>query len=106
MRFIAGLDVEHRPRLLEILQSLHRDRKPRILLALRSHDPIPDWISHVVLVRGNKAIAGLKDQVLHDFEPATLSRSTPSDTKQTVQGEVLIEMKHVNVQYGPRTVRV
>lgn len=105
---LTGLDVKNRPTLLELLRSLHSTRSPRIVIGLRTQDPVPDWITHVALVRGGKIITGLKEEVLSNAKNVVIEQSRASIAKASVataaQGKLLVEMKNVNVKYGPRTV--
>lgn len=100
--------MKNRPTLLELLRSLHSTRSPRIVIGLRTQDPVPDWITHVALVRGGKIITGLKEEVLSNAKNVVIEQSRASIAKASVataaQGKLLVEMKNVNVKYGPRTV--
>jgi hypothetical protein len=108
MCYPAGLDVQNRPTLLELLHSLHAARNPRVIIGLRTQDPVPDWITHVAFVRGGKAITGPKEEVLSTVTHDDMEKSKASTGKAFVatapQGKLLVEMKNVNVKYGPRTV--
>lgn len=44
----VGLDPSTMTTLLPLLHSLAEARSPRLLLALRPQDPLPDWITHLV----------------------------------------------------------
>ncbi|KAF8058664.1 P-loop containing nucleoside triphosphate hydrolase protein [Lyophyllum atratum] len=110
---LTGLDVQNRPKLLEVLRALHSARAPRVILGLRTQDPVPEWITHVALVKGGKVATGPKDAVL----PALEHRDTEvgGDAAMTSlvgqargegqgRGELLVDMQGVNVRYGPRTI--
>jgi ABC-type molybdenum transport system ATPase subunit/photorepair protein PhrA len=61
-----GLDP---PTLLTLSPMLHRlaeANAPRLVLSLRSQDPIPDWITHLIYLKGSCKIAfsGPKEDVL------------------------------------------
>ncbi|KAL1744197.1 P-loop containing nucleoside triphosphate hydrolase protein [Schizophyllum fasciatum] len=101
---LTGLDVQSRPRLLRTLKELHESRAPHILLGLRTHDEIPDWISHLALVRGDRVIVGDKKHVLAD-EAAHQARSAKEPAARIAPaGEILVDMKGVGVKYGDRAV--
>lgn len=110
----AGLDVHHRPRLVYLLHSLHKMSAPRIIMSLRIQDPVPDWISHVALVRsGGKVSTGPKALVLQELEGHIKSHHpelqvnppiTPWSDSSKVQRAVLVDLKGVNVSYHGRHV--
>lgn len=102
--FLAGLDVQSRPALLELLRSLHSTRAPRIIIGLRTQDPIPDWITHVAFVQGGSVIAGPKDTILTAVKNHNKIPTDKAPTATAPRGKLLVEMKNVNVKYGPRTV--
>jgi hypothetical protein len=107
MLYPAGLDVQNRPTLLELLRSLHSVRNPRVIIGLRTQDPVPDWITHVAFVRGGTVTTGLKDEVLSTVtkdDMAKAKTTSRSSITTAPQGKLLVEMKNVNVKYGPRTV--
>jgi ABC-type molybdenum transport system ATPase subunit/photorepair protein PhrA len=62
----VGLDPPTLVTLSPMLRELAYKSSPRLLLALRPQDPIPDWITHLVILGSNHTIAlmGLKDDVL------------------------------------------
>ena len=109
IRFISGgLDVKSRPTLASLLHSLHISRNPRIILGLRSQDPMPDWISHVALVNEGRVTTGRKEVVLAVETAATVAKASSKDTipktGQSVAGKVLVDLKNVKVIYGERKV--
>ncbi len=103
---VAGLDVQNRPNLLNLLHSLHQSRSPRVILGLRAHDPVPDWITHVALLRGRKVVTGPKDIILREealrSKHATATTATQIVTNET--GVVVADLKNVRVQYDSRVV--
>ncbi|TFK33535.1 P-loop containing nucleoside triphosphate hydrolase protein [Crucibulum laeve] len=108
---LTGLDVSSRPRLLSLLSSLHVSRSPRVILGLRRQDALPDWITHVALVQGNRVTTGAKEKVLSEAEAEDLyalskysSKLKQESGKDRKQGSLLVDMQGVNVRYGPRTV--
>ncbi|KAK0233565.1 P-loop containing nucleoside triphosphate hydrolase protein [Armillaria fumosa] len=103
---LTGLDVQNRPNLLNLLHSLHQSRSPRVILGLRAQDPVPDWITHVALLRGSKVVTGLKDIILHE-EALRSKHATETTATQTVTNEigaVVADLKNVRVQYDSRVV--
>jgi hypothetical protein len=108
--YVAGLDVNTRPVLLNVLRSLHETRKPRIIMGLRMQDPVPDWISHVALVKGGIVIAGGKDEILSkhaDVRVGEAEHTTASTSQSYPQagldhGKPVVDMKNVNVSYDTR----
>lgn len=103
----AGLDVQNRPEMLDILHSLHSARAPRIIIGLRIQDSVPEWISHIALVNGGRVITGTKDDILASEHLQAAVEKTPaaSNADRATPGDVLIEMKNVGVKYSTRTVR-
>jgi len=106
---VAGVDVNTRPILLNVLRSLHETRKPRIIMGLRMQDPLPDWISHVALVRGGTVITGTKDEIIskHADHPAREAEHTVNTTGSYLQlgldhGKPVVGMRNVNVSYDTR----
>lgn len=61
-----GLDPPTLVTLSPILRELAYNASPRLLLALRPQDPIPDWITHLMILGTNNTIAlmGEKAEVL------------------------------------------
>ncbi|EKD21039.1 ABC transporter [Drepanopeziza brunnea f. sp. 'multigermtubi' MB_m1] len=62
-----GLDPPTLLSLSPMLQRLAEANKPRLVLALRPQDPIPDWITHLIYLKGNCEVAfqGIKRDVLN-----------------------------------------
>jgi len=105
--------MQMRPALLNLLQKLNSARAPRIIMGLRVHDPIPDWVSHVAFVRGGRVYTGLKEDILTDHLEHVLSQSDPPSSTAAGHNlslgkekprETLIDMKYVNVKYQTRHV--
>jgi ABC-type molybdenum transport system ATPase subunit/photorepair protein PhrA len=69
-----GLDPPTLLTLSPMLHGLAKANAPRLVLSLRPQDPIPDWITHLVFLKGNCQIAhqGLKEQVLEDLRKYVL----------------------------------
>ncbi|KAI0364005.1 P-loop containing nucleoside triphosphate hydrolase protein [Pilatotrama ljubarskyi] len=88
---LTGLDVKSRKILLDLLQELKRTRAaPHVIMGLRAQDPLPDWTTHVALIKdgGHTPSAGSSD----------------SNYKHRQQGDPLVDMSGVTVQYGTRTI--
>ncbi|KAJ3733162.1 P-loop containing nucleoside triphosphate hydrolase protein [Lentinula guzmanii] len=108
---LTGLDIKARPLLLRTLHNLHAKKLPRIILGLRAHDALPDWVDHVAYVRGPTVITGDRDSVLRKIEHGSggwhgqSKKPEVSKTSNKTQvGEVLIDLKNIKVQYGDRKV--
>ncbi|KAE8357050.1 P-loop containing nucleoside triphosphate hydrolase protein [Aspergillus coremiiformis] len=77
-----GLDPATVRSISGLLQRLAAKSDPRLILALRPHDPVPDWITHFlvlgnsnrVLFQGSRAEA---DKVFEIWKQATLDRKPP-----------------------------
>ena len=75
---------------------------------MRPQDPVPEWTTHLALIRKDGTVhTGRKQDVL-DAAAETLHRGwdAPSiQTKETVNtGEAIIDLAGVNVAYGNRKV--
>jgi ABC-type molybdenum transport system ATPase subunit/photorepair protein PhrA len=64
-----GLDPPTLLTLNPMLRELANASRPRLLLTLRPQDPIPDWITHLIYLKGNCKVAfiGSKIEVLEDL---------------------------------------
>jgi ABC-type molybdenum transport system ATPase subunit/photorepair protein PhrA len=64
-----GLDPPTLLSLSPMLYGLAKANNPRLVLALRPQDPVPDWITHLVILKGNCEVAfqGQKDEVLREL---------------------------------------
>ncbi|KAF4625356.1 hypothetical protein G7Y89_g12811 [Cudoniella acicularis] len=62
-----GLDPPTLTTLSPMLRGLAEKNAPRLILALRPQDPIPEWITHLIYLRGNCEVAfqGSKNFVLN-----------------------------------------
>ena len=65
-----GLDPPTLLTLSPMLYGLAKANAPRLVLTLRPQDPIPDWISHIIFLKGNCEVAfqGPKIKVLDDLK--------------------------------------
>lgn len=102
---IAGLDVNHRPKLTDLLRELHESRKPRVLMALRPQDPLPEWITHVALVDGQHIHPQSRTTLMPALDQQPSSKIAQPSSKET-GGKDLVDMKDVNVRYHERHVRI
>ncbi|KAH0588592.1 hypothetical protein J132_08977 [Termitomyces sp. J132] len=100
---LTGLDVQNRPTLLEVLRTLHAAKTPRVILGLRTHDPIPEWITHVAFVHGSKVVTGPKDDVVPKITHVDVDRPVVQMARSG-QDKLLVDMQNVSVKYGPRSV--
>ncbi|KAF7291840.1 p-loop containing nucleoside triphosphate hydrolase protein [Mycena chlorophos] len=103
---LTGLDVGNRATMLDLLHSLHAQNAPHVLLGLRTQDAIPDWVTHLALVDGGTLQTGKKDDML-SLKDRMQKSATPealSGVETKKQGDPVVEMKNVNVAYGPRKV--
>jgi hypothetical protein len=79
-----------------------------MILALRSQDPIPDWITHLAVVHQGKVASGKKEEILASDAAMQTIRDQADEQKPSVikrkEGRVLVDMKNVKVSYGERKV--
>ena len=73
---VVGLDPATLATLSPLLKSLADSHSPRILLALRPQDPIPEWITHIVYLGPNSQVQaqGEKNFVLSEISDTIVSR--------------------------------
>lgn len=108
---LAGLDASNRSKIISLLQALHVSRSPRVIMGLRAQDPVPDWISHVAVIKDGHVITGLKHDVLTrnmPFGPRIIEQGSPRECSiaQVSGRRVLVDMNNVNVSYRARKVSV
>ena len=105
----AGLDVVQRPLLAELLAKLHGSHDPRIVLALRPQDPLPDWVTHVAFVEGRKVGTTKRGYYtphqLPNLQHESIVRA-PRPSPRMDTREELLSLKDVHVQYEDRKVRL
>jgi hypothetical protein len=79
-------------------------------MSLRPQDPIPEWITHLAVVRGDQVETGPRQGILAAHRVDT-TRTKDGDVRshavvsESRQGKVLADMNNVNVQYQDRKVR-
>ena len=97
----AGLDPQSRKILNEVLARLHIARSPRIILGIRQGEGVPDCVTHILRVRDGTASGSVNDsimQVTKKYLPII-----PVSRNHKI-GDVVVDMKDVNVTYGTRKV--
>jgi len=83
-------------------------------MGLRMQDPVPDWISHVALVRDGTVMAGDKNDILSehaDHHAREAELTAESATRSYLQlgldhGKPVVGMKNVNVSYDTRKATI
>ncbi len=92
-----GLDPPTLVQLSPMLKKLAYDSSPLLMLGLRPQDPIPDWITHLVVLGHNHSMAllGEKAQVLNKTQrwAETLSKSRASTSDTAI-------VERISKQYG------
>jgi ABC-type molybdenum transport system ATPase subunit/photorepair protein PhrA len=65
-----GLDPPTLLTLSPMLERLAKTNTPRLVLSLRPQDPIPDWITHLLYLKGDCEVAyhGPKEDVLNELQ--------------------------------------
>ncbi|QRV98368.1 ABC transporter [Ceratobasidium sp. AG-Ba] len=99
---LTGLDVDHRPRLMNLLYTLHSKRAPRVIITLRAQDPIPDWATHVVRARDGRVVVGSRGQMAIEH-PHPCPIEAPVINEKSV-GEPIVEINGLNISYHERKV--
>ena len=106
-----GLDPPTLVTLSPMLRDLAYKSSPRFLLALRPQDPIPNWITHLVILGQNHTVAftGVKNDVLHALHRWSRAQHSPKASKRAKQvaqrltevyGEPLVEVGHTLTAEG------
>lgn len=94
-----------------MLRELAYKSSPRLILALRPQDPVPEWITHLVILGGNHTIAlmGLKEEVLfalscwadaYDNKAAGRYASKMAREMTGLYGKPLLEVGHTLTSTG------
>jgi ABC-type molybdenum transport system ATPase subunit/photorepair protein PhrA len=107
----VGLDPPTLVTLSPILRELAYKSSPRLLLALRPQDPIPNWITHLVILGSNYTVAlmGLKEDVLfavhrwadaYDNAGAGKWASKMARQMTELYGKPLLEVGHILTSSG------
>ena len=106
-----GLDPPTLVTLSPMLRDLAYRSSPRLILALRPQDPIPDWITHLVIIGANHTVAlmGSKAEVLFALYRWTDADSNPGEglwgrkmAKEMTKlyGQPLLEVGHTLTSAG------
>lgn len=76
-----GLDPPTLTTLSPLLHDLANTNAPRLVLALRPQDPLPDWITHVVYLGPDLRVAlkGPKEIVFHQLQELIASVNTKNE---------------------------
>ena len=114
-----GLDVTARGQLAEFLTLLTKETNVSVVLVLSKTDDIPDFITHVVPVKGMKVEGKMALQEYRDsMQPVparmlseekekailALPYDAGADTQATPGTEQVIDFRKVNIRYGERTI--
>ena len=109
-----GLDAEAREQLRGLLAQLCADRALQIILVLSQRGDIPDFISHVVEVKGmtvgkkmpREEFCASQDAVLANCfgDVSEKVASLPADTGHHHLPDEIVGMKGVSIKYGDRTI--
>lgn len=78
--YVVGLDPPTLTNLSPLLFRLAQSHSPRLVLALRPQDPLPEWITHLIYLGPSLHITGqgLKADVLRDLGEA-IKKAAPLD---------------------------
>lgn len=107
----AGLDVDSRLAVKEILDNLKQEKQPMLWVANRM-DEMPEWITHIAFMHEAELIAqGPKDEVinlpevqglLHFDKPLADFPPTTHKPLQLADHEPLVKLTDVSIRYGER----
>ncbi|TDL22910.1 P-loop containing nucleoside triphosphate hydrolase protein [Rickenella mellea] len=103
---LTGLDIHFRPKLIRLLGEIHASKQPRIIMALRPQDPLPDWITHVATVNGSEVHTTPRSEAAlhnHSRSQRTSEMSLKSEPNVS-KGKPLVDAKNLNVRYQDRHV--
>ena len=97
-----------------LLLKLAQARSPRLVLALRPQDLVPDWITDILYLNRKVQIAaqGKKESVLpktgeRALHPKTVEHTFPFGTafsEPAKSRKPVVQMKNVVVKYGDREI--
>jgi hypothetical protein len=79
-------------------------------MSLRLQDPIPEWITHLAVVRGDRVVTGPRRGIFAVY-PVNTVKTRDGDVHshavvpENHQGKILADMNSVNVQYQGCQVR-
>ncbi len=103
-----GLDKETREQLKELLYMLAQEQELQIILVLAKTDEIPDFITHIVEVKGLRVMEkeAHRGQTLCNTvanTPCSQQGQTPCAPANT-SGKEVIRFNNVSIRYGARTI--
>lgn len=109
-----GLDTFSRGMLNELLEKMTTQKGLQIILILSNPDDIPEVITHVLPVSGMKCGAPLSSEDFKTnaqlidilFPEHSINEGLDSilNAKQDIDYDYVLEMMHVNIRYGERTI--
>ena len=104
-RVLVGLDPPTLTTLSPILRDLAYKSSPRLILSLRPQDPIPDWITHLLMLGEDYSVAlqGRTADVLSKVSLWANGEDVPSDSGKAISahemtaryGHALSEVGHI-----------
>lgn len=107
----VGLDVESRAKMEQMLGTFVSQQSPSVVLALRALDALPPWATHLLWLdeHGRTRHVGPIQSVDKEYKAALEQRRASITGTQGTHairssGEVLVELKHVNLAYWNRPV--
>ncbi|KAF8608444.1 P-loop containing nucleoside triphosphate hydrolase protein [Ceratobasidium sp. AG-I] len=101
---LTGLDVDHRPRLMDLLRVLHTKRAPRVIMTLRAQDPIPEWAAHVVRAEEGRVAVGERAHMATMHHSSHTAQIASTKREMNTQGKPLVEINGLNIAYHERKV--
>lgn len=107
-----GLDAETRDQLKALLLTLAQERDMEVMLVLSKTDYIPDFVSKVIEIEGNKEYSNaaayyaqqqpVPPHVLSDEKRQAILSLPYHDNDYDCQ--TVVDMKEVSIRYGERTI--
>ncbi|MDE7456912.1 MAG: ATP-binding cassette domain-containing protein [Prevotella sp.] len=107
-----GLDAETRDQLKALLLTLAQERDMEVMLVLSKTDDIPDFVSKVIEIEGNKEYSNaaayyaqqqpVPPHVLSDEKRQAILSLPYHDNDYDCQ--TVVDMKEVSIRYGERTI--
>lgn len=94
---------------LTLLHSLHIHNNPHIIMGMRPQDPLPDWTTHLALIRKDGTVhTGKKDDVLDAASHESLHQgwTPPAESSRAAKegADIVVSLSGVSVSYGKRKV--
>ena len=91
-----GLDPPTIVQLSPLLGKLAETSSPRILLALRPQDPIPEWTTHITFLAGNGKVEIAHQGTVEDVSKMLMEAATSRSTMPKDAEHRLITIPHSN----------